>query len=296
MRGRILKAPTFGGGRLLDITNILNGPWTFRDWIISITPFLLTIISIVLAIYVPYRIMNKQNKIALFEKKYIIYQETESILQFSNAVEKLKVLPNNINSSTLEISKALFSIWINSNENVQSIFSMTQDDVNSLNNHMKRITAINYKLSSQKSTLYSSQFLFTKEYFILFSNLADRYVNYTMNLRDCFEGHLVDNNADLILDDKTCAFTILIKGKVNDIPARRINLEKARQIGLDVISRLKKYKRTMTTDYLKWRGFDINSVSYFKVGPVFDDAYGYRFTFVVASPENLAYDATKWND
>lgn len=70
---------------LNQIIDILSQPISISD-IISLV---LASISVFAAIFVPYKIMEKQNKIAVFEKRFEIYCIIEKIINFSNAIENL---------------------------------------------------------------------------------------------------------------------------------------------------------------------------------------------------------------
>lgn len=92
---------------LNQIIDILSQPISISD-IISLV---LASISVFAAIFVPYKIMEKQNKIAVFEKRFEIYCIIEKIINFSNAIEKLKTLPDKQNPDEIELSYCNLQIW-----------------------------------------------------------------------------------------------------------------------------------------------------------------------------------------
>ena len=73
-------------------------------------------------------------------------------------------------------------------------------------------------------------------------------------------------------------------------------LERMKQIGNDIIAR-------MLHDHMKCElltlkaipGFNINSVSYEMLGPVFDNDYGAMYSFKLLDCVGLEYDPSKWN-
>ena len=68
-----------------------------------------------------------------------------------------------------------------------------------------------------------------------------------------------------------------------------------KQIGTDIISR-------MLHDYMKCElltqkaipGFNINSVSYEMLGPVFDNDYSVMFSFKLLNCVGLEFDLSRW--
>ena len=92
---------------LNQIIDILSQPISISD----IVSLVLASISVFAAIFVPYKIMEKQNKIAVFEKRFEIYCIIEKIINFSNAIEKLKTLPDKQNPDEIELSYCNLQIW-----------------------------------------------------------------------------------------------------------------------------------------------------------------------------------------
>ena len=56
--------------QLITAINAANVP-TFLDW----APIILSVISVFAAIYIPWRIAQKQNRISIFDKLYAAYSE-----------------------------------------------------------------------------------------------------------------------------------------------------------------------------------------------------------------------------
>ena len=84
--------------------------------------------------------------------------------------------------------------------------------------------------------------------------------------------------------------------QLDDFPGEMLLLEQMKQIGSDIIAR-------MLHDYMKCEslvlkaipGFNINSVSYEMLGPVFDNDYGVMFSFKLQDCLDFGNDFTKWN-
>ena len=68
-----------------------------------------------------------------------------------------------------------------------------------------------------------------------------------------------------------------------------------KQIGTDIIARM--LKDHMKFDPLALKaipGFNINSVGYEMLGPVFDNDYGIIYSFKFQNCNELEYDPSKW--
>lgn len=109
---------------------------------------------------------------------------------------------------------------------------------------------------------------------------------------ESYEGRLKDNNSDNILDERTCAFSVLKRVTIDDFDQIHEALDSCEAIGKDIISYLRNMKHD--EDDRRLRGLNIASFTYQKVGPVLDGAYGYRFTFTFFRAINLALDSEKW--
>ena len=107
-----------------------------------------------------------------------------------------------------------------------------------------------------------------------------------------FEASNLDNILDLINGG------ILIIGhldQIDDFSGEMQLVSKMKQIGTDIIAR-------MLNDYLKCEplalkvipGFNINSVSYEMLGPVFDNDFGMIYSFKLLDCLDLEYDVSKW--
>lgn len=97
------------------------------------------------------------------------------------------------------------------------------------------------------------------------------------------------------------AFLIIKQAKRNDFDDEALVLNDTMEIGEEVLSK-------MVNDAQKYRsnksytpaigGFDPNRVRYQKIGPIFDNYYGWRFEIEFNQPHKngLRLDASKWNN
>jgi len=121
-------------------------------------------------------------------------------------------------------------------------------------------------------------------------------IQYPALILTSLSGNLESSNLDNILDTVNGGFMILGHlTQVDDFSAEMQLVSKMKQIGTDVIAR-------MLHDYLKCEllalkaipGFNINSVSYEMLGPVFDNDYGVMFSFILQDCLDLEYNPLQW--
>ena len=111
-------------------------------------------------------------------------------------------------------------------------------------------------------------------------------------LLESFEGHLNDNGGDQVFDGQDAAFLIMQDCDLTDFVAQNAIIDLAKRIGLKIIARLRKDARQRLPGALPV--FDLNKVNYQKVGPVFGNAYGYRFTFGWDEPISVVVNEADW--
>ena len=108
-----------------------------------------------------------------------------------------------------------------------------------------------------------------------------------------FEASTLDNTLDSI----NAGFLIIGHlDQIDDFSGELLVLAKMKQIGTDIIAR-------MLHDHMKCElltqkaipGFNINSVSYEMLGPVFDNDYGMMFSFKLLDCIGLEFDSSNWN-
>jgi hypothetical protein len=112
------------------------------------------------------------------------------------------------------------------------------------------------------------------------------------NLSGSFEASNLDN----ILDSVNAGFLIVGHlDQIDDFSGELMVLARMRQIGTDIIAR-------MLHDYLKCElltmkaipGFDVNSVNYEMLGPLFDNDFGMMFSFKIQDCLDLGYNLEIW--
>jgi len=121
-------------------------------------------------------------------------------------------------------------------------------------------------------------------------------IKYPALILTSLTGNFEASNLDNILDLINGGFMIIGHlDRIDDFSGEMQLVSKMKQIGTDVISR-------MLHDHLKCEpfalkaipGFNINSVSFEMLGPVFDNDYGLLYSFKTQHFVNLEYDSFKW--
>ncbi len=111
-------------------------------------------------------------------------------------------------------------------------------------------------------------------------------------------GKMLAPNLDNTLDEISGGFLIIDHlESVDDFFGEMLMLQEMKQLGTDVISRMLHDHQKCELIALKAiPGFDINTVNYEMMGPVFDNDFGFLFTFKLISTIDIAYDASKWDE
>jgi len=106
-------------------------------------------------------------------------------------------------------------------------------------------------------------------------------IRYPALILTSLSGRFLASNLDNVLDMVSGGFLVIDHlSQVDNFSAETDLLSRTKRIGMEIISR-------MLNDYLKCEplaikaipGFDINTVSYEMVGPVFDNDFGIIFSF-----------------
>jgi hypothetical protein len=121
-------------------------------------------------------------------------------------------------------------------------------------------------------------------------------MKYPVLILTSLSGSFEASNMDNMLDSINGGFLIMGHlDKIDDFSSEMQLISYMKQIGTDIISR-------MQHDYLKCEllalksisGFNINTVSYEMLGPLFDNDYGVSYSFKFIGWVDLEYNPSKW--
>lgn len=101
-----------------------------------------------------------------------------------------------------------------------------------------------------------------------------------------------NQNKTASFSNRAISFLILdFTGAADDYDKQECVLDATENIALDIISYFKElYKKQ--DDFFK--DLDLSRISIEKVGPIFDNMYGWNVTYTLKNSEPMCYDATKW--
>ena len=122
-------------------------------------------------------------------------------------------------------------------------------------------------------------------------------IKYPALILTSLSGNFEASNLDNILDSINAGFLIIGHlDQIDDFSGELLVLARMKQIGTSIIAR-------MLHDHMKCElltvkaipGFNINSVSYEMLGPVFDNDLGVMYSFKLQDCLDLEFDPSKWN-
>ena len=121
-------------------------------------------------------------------------------------------------------------------------------------------------------------------------------IKYPALILTSLSGNFEASNLDNILDSINAGFLIIGHlDQIDDFSGELLVLARMKQIGTDIIARmLHDHMRCELLTLKAIPGFNINSVSYEMLGPVFDNDYGVMFSFKLQDCLDLNYDSRKW--
>ena len=122
-------------------------------------------------------------------------------------------------------------------------------------------------------------------------------IKYPALILTSLSGNFEASNLDNILDSVNGGFLIIGHlDQIDNFSAEMQLVSKMKQIGTDVIARMLHYQMECELLALKAiPGFNVNTVTYETLGPVFDNDFGSLYSFKVQDCLNLDYDASKWD-
>ena len=123
-------------------------------------------------------------------------------------------------------------------------------------------------------------------------------IKYPALILTSLSGNFEASNLDNILDLINGGFLIIGHlDQIDDFSGEMQLVSTMKKIGTDIIAR-------MLYDHLKCEplaleaipGFNINSVSYEMLGPVFDNDFGLLYSFKIYQFIDFEYDQSRWNN
>ena len=123
-------------------------------------------------------------------------------------------------------------------------------------------------------------------------------IKYPALILTSLSGNFEASNLDNILDLINGGFLVIGHlDQIDDFSGEMQLISKMKQIGTDIIGR-------MLNDHMKCEpltlkaipGFNINSVSYETLGPVFDNDFGFMYSFKLQECLDMEYNPSCWGN
>lgn len=112
---------------------------------------------------------------------------------------------------------------------------------------------------------------------------------------EAFEGTIDENQGDNNLNAMTGAFYIMQNAREGDTADEAQVLSRSLEYGKQVVARINQdAAKRRPTGFLK--NFRLQGVTYHKVGPIWDNAYGYRFQFPWVDSYSTVVQDELWTD
>jgi len=110
-----------------------------------------------------------------------------------------------------------------------------------------------------------------------------------------FEGGIYDGDSDNHLKRLEGAFVLLDKVPQGDFNKEADAYERMEKIGIEIFTRMdhdqKMFPKDANSTMIK---FEVNSTKWFKVGPIMDSCYGWRFSFSLLDSIDFRYNPEEW--
>lgn len=81
-------------------------------------------------------------------------------------------------------------------------------------------------------------------------------------------------------------------GKADNYAKQEEVLENLENIAIDICAYLN--QEAKDSNSLLWKKIDVSSIEIEKVGPIFDNMYGWNIKYAIKNHEPLCYEPTKW--
>ena len=123
-------------------------------------------------------------------------------------------------------------------------------------------------------------------------------IKYPALILTSLSGNFEASNLDNVLDSINAGFLIIGHlDQIDDFSGEILILGRMKQIGTDIIARmLHDHMRCELLILKAIPGFNINSVSYEMLGPVFDNDFGVIYSFKLVDCLDLEFDDEKWDN
>ena len=101
-------------------------------------------------------------------------------------------------------------------------------------------------------------------------------------------GTLENNQGDGNFDNQEIAFMVIRMVEERNFDEEEQVLSESRRMGVQLLARI--------IEQGEFADLDLDSIEYDKIGPVFGNCFGYRYTITAVSEISLATDPAEWDE
>lgn len=106
---------------------------------------------------------------------------------------------------------------------------------------------------------------------------------------------IYDEHSDNELKGLNIGFMVVQKVQPGNFEKEEQALDLMEEAVTDIVSRMRKEHREYSTAGIISKSFQENTVRWSKVGPLWENCFGWRVTLQVMNAQDFSYDETKWN-
>ena len=107
--------------QLIEAVNASNAT-TFLDW----APIILSVISVLIAVYIPVKLARKENQIAIFEKLYAAYSQLLAVRAFADCIKAYKI---NGGKQSAQETRELYCVHFETSFGYRPVLSEARESV-----------------------------------------------------------------------------------------------------------------------------------------------------------------------
>jgi hypothetical protein len=127
----------------------------------------------------------------------------------------------------------------------------------------------------------------------LLADLRDG-LNFPLVVLECPEFIFSDPDFDNVMENSTGSFMILVDVDLNDYEAQRAAKDLTKKIAISFISKMRNDRKPSANTVME--GLQIDKIKGNFVGPIFENAFGWRVVFEIEQDIDLSYKEADWNE
>lgn len=148
--------------QLIEAVNASNAT-TFLDW----APIILSVISVLIAVYIPVKLARKENQIAIFEKLYAAYSQLLAVRAFADCIKAYKFTGG---KQSAQETRELYCVHFETSFGYRPVLSEARESVGRALAALRK--EAKNECESKITAIYESLFSLTMEVILFFPDKA----------------------------------------------------------------------------------------------------------------------------